>query len=190
MRLATVGKPLGRKGLAVVATIASPETILRWHRELVANKYDGSRRRGQDRPKTAAEIVALVVRMARENTWGYTRLKDALKNLGHEVGRNTIKRILKEHGIDSAPERGRRMSWAMFIKAHLRAIVGMDFFTVEMVTWLGLVCYHALFAIDVASRKVAIRGSRRIQAARGWSRWHETLSMQSTVSSSAGGMSL
>jgi hypothetical protein len=81
-RLATLGKPLGRKGLAVVATIASPETILRWYRELVAKKYDGSRQRGQGRPKTAAEIAALVVRMAKENTWGYTRLKGALKNLG------------------------------------------------------------------------------------------------------------
>jgi putative transposase len=157
-RLATLGKPLGRKGLAVVATIASPETILRWYRELVAKKYDGSRQRGQGRPKTAAEIAALVVRMARENTWGYARLMGALKNLGYEVGRNTIKRILKEHGIDPAPERGRRMSWATFIRAHLGVIVGMGFFTVEVVTWLGLVRYHVLFAIDVASRKVAILG--------------------------------
>jgi transposase InsO family protein len=157
-QLATLGKPLGRRGLAVVATIASPETILRWYRELVAKKYDGSRQRVQGRPKTAAEIAALVVRMARENTWGYTRLMGALKNLGYEVGRNTIKRILKEHGIDPSPERGRRMSWATFIKAHLGVIVGMDFFTVEAVTWLGLVRYHVLFAIDVASRKVAILG--------------------------------
>jgi hypothetical protein len=66
-----------------VATIASPETILRWYQELVAKKCDGSQHRGQCRPKTAAEIVALVVRMARENTWGYTRLKGALKNLGY-----------------------------------------------------------------------------------------------------------
>jgi len=82
----------------------------------------------------------------------------ALKNLGYKVGRNTIKRILKEHGIDPAPERGRRMSWATFIKAHLGVIVGMDFFTVEVVTWLGLLRYHVLFAIDVAGRKVAILG--------------------------------
>ena len=104
-RLATLGKALGRKGLAAVATIASPETILRWYRELVAKKYDGSQQRGQGRPKTLAEVAALVVRMARENTWGYTRIKGALMNLGHKVGRNTIKRILQEHGIDPAPER-------------------------------------------------------------------------------------
>ena len=158
-RLATLGKALGRKGLAAVATIASTETILRWYRELVAKKYDGSQQRGQGRPKTAAEIAALVVRMAKENErWGYTRIMGALKNLGHEIGRNTIKRILLENGIDPAPERGKRMSWATFIKAHLGVIVGMDFFTVEVVTWLGLIRYHVLFAIDIASRKVEIIG--------------------------------
>jgi transposase InsO family protein len=96
--------------------------------------------------------------MARENTWGYTRIKGALKNLGHEIGRNTIKRILQENGIDPAPEREKRMSWATFIKAHLGVMVDMDFFTVEAVTWLGLVRYHVLFAIDIASRKVEILG--------------------------------
>jgi transposase InsO family protein len=150
---------MGRKALAKVATIARPETILRWYRELVAKKYDGSRQRGQGRPKTAAEIAALVVRMAKENErWGYSRIMGALKNPGHEIGRNTIKGILLENGIDPAPERGRRMSWATFIKAHLDVIVGMDFFTVEAVTWLGLIRYHVLFAIDVASRKVEIVG--------------------------------
>jgi transposase InsO family protein len=157
-RLATLGKALGRKRLASVATIASPETILRWYRELLAKKYDGSQQRGQGRPKISADIAALVVRMARENAWGYTRIKGALMNLGHTVGRNTIKRILQEHGIDPAPERGRRMSWAIFIRAHLGVIVGMDFLAVEVVTWLGLIRYHVLFAIDIASRRVEIVG--------------------------------
>jgi putative transposase len=98
--------------------------------------------------------------MARENgTWGCTRIKGALQNLGHKIGRKTIKRILQEHGIDPAPERGRHMPWAQFIKAHLGALVGMDFFTVEVVTWLGLVRYHVLFAIDIATRKVEILGA-------------------------------
>ena len=63
-RLAMLGKALGRKGLAAIATIASPETILRWYRELVAKKYDGSQQRGQGRPKTAA----IIVKMASENS--------------------------------------------------------------------------------------------------------------------------
>jgi putative transposase len=158
-RLATLAKRLGRRALAEVATVASPETILRWYRELVAKKYDGSERRGPGRPKRRGEIAELVLRMARENeTWGYTRIKGALKNLGYEVARNTIKRILQEHGIDPAPDRGKRMSWATFIKAHLGEIVGMDFLTAEVVTWLGLIRYHVLFAIDIASRRVEIVG--------------------------------
>lgn len=72
-RLATLGKKLGRKGLAAVATIASPDTILRWYRELVARKYDGSEGRGPGRPKKPGTIAELVIRMARENeTWGST----------------------------------------------------------------------------------------------------------------------
>jgi putative transposase len=158
-RLAVLGEQMGRKALAKVATIARPETILRWYRELVAKKYDGSKKRGPGRPRKRGEIAELVVKMARENEgWGYTRIKGALKNLGHEVGRNTIKRILQEHGIDPAPERGRRMPWARFIKAHLGVLIGIDFFTVEVLTWFGLVRYHVLFAIDIASRKVEILG--------------------------------
>jgi hypothetical protein len=94
-QLAVLGKELGRKLLAKVATIATPDTILRWYREQVANKYDGSKRRGPGRPRKAEEIVELVLKMVRENeTRGYTRVKGALKNLGYTIGRSTIKRIL------------------------------------------------------------------------------------------------
>ena len=99
------------------------------------------------------------MRVARENpTWGYTRLRGALKNLGHELGRNTIKRILAEHGIAPAPERGRSMSWSTFIKAHWGAIAATDLFTVEVVNLFGLVRYHVLFVIDIATRCVCIGG--------------------------------
>jgi putative transposase len=76
---------------------------------------------------------------------GHTSLRDALNNLGDEIGRTTVERILREHGIESAPDRKRQYSWSTFIKAHLGVIVGMDFFTVEVVTVLGLVRYHVLF---------------------------------------------
>ncbi len=132
-RLAILGKELGLKVLGKIATIAAAETILRWYRELVAKKYDGSERRGPGRPRKAEDIVELVLTMARDNEgWGYARIRGALKNLGHKIGRSTIKRIQREHGIDPAPIRGKRMPWAKFIKAHLGAIVGMDFFTVEV----------------------------------------------------------
>ena len=100
-----------------------------------------------------------MVRMARENpTWGYTRLRGVLKNLGHELGRNTIKRVLADHGIAPAPERGKSMSWSTFIKAHGGAIAATDLFTVEVVNPFGLVRYHLLFVIDIATRCVCIGG--------------------------------
>ena len=105
----------------------TPDTILRWYRRLVAKKYDGSKRRGLGRPATDKDISALLVRMARENPgWGYTRLRDALRHLGHEVGRTTVKRILLDHGIEPAPERGKKTSWGTFIKAHLGQIAAAD----------------------------------------------------------------
>jgi transposase InsO family protein len=158
-RLAVPGNKLGRKVLAKVATIATPETILRWYRELVAKKYDGSKRRGPGRPRKRGKIAELVLKIARENEWGYTRIKGALQNLGYKVGRGTIQRILRENGIDPAPLRG--MSWGTFIKAHLGAIVGMDFFTVEVATLVGLIRYHVLFVIDIGSRTVDIAGIGR-----------------------------
>ena len=96
---AVKAQALGREALAHIASVATPATLLRWYRHLIAAKYDGSKNRSPGRPPTAKDIRELIVRVARENpTWGYTRLRGALKNLGHELGRNTIKRILAEHG--------------------------------------------------------------------------------------------
>jgi transposase InsO family protein len=99
------------------------------------------------------------LKIARENERGYTRIKGALQNIGCKVGRSTIQRILRENGIDPAPLRG--MSWGTFIKAHLGAMAGMDFFAVEVVTLLGLIRYHVLFVIDIGSRTVEIVGMGR-----------------------------
>lgn len=83
----------------------------------------------------------------------------ALHNLGFEIGRNTIKRVLIEHGIDPAPLR--RTSWATFLKAHWGAIAATDFFSIEVVTWRGLVRYLVLFVIDLKTRTVMIAGISR-----------------------------
>ena len=150
-RLAVKAQALGREALAHIASVATPATLLRWYRHLIAAKYDGSKNRSPGRPPTAKDIRELIVRVAQENpTWGYTRLRGALKNLGHELGRNIIKRILAEHGIAPAPERGKSMSWSTFIKAHWGAIAATDLFTVEVVNPFGLVRYHVLFVIDIA----------------------------------------
>ena len=142
-RLAVKAQALGREALAQIASVATPATLLRWYRCLIAANYDGSKNRSPGRPPTAKDIRELIVRVAQENpTWGYTRLRGALKNLGHKLGRNTIKRLLAEHGIAPAPERGRSMSWSTFIKAHWGAIAATDLFTVEVVNPFGLVRYH------------------------------------------------
>jgi putative transposase len=158
-RLAAKAKVVGRKGLSEISTLVTPDTLLRWYRKLIAKKYDGSKNRSAGRPKTAAEIEELILRMARQNrAWGYTRIRGALYNLGHDIGRNTIKRILFRNGLDPAPLRGTVMSWETFLKAHWGAIAATDFFSVEVLTQMGLVRYFVLFIIDLKTRKVEIAG--------------------------------
>jgi putative transposase len=158
-RLAAKAKLIGRAGLFEISTLVTPDTLLWWYRRLIAKKYDGSKRRTVGRPRTAAEIEELILQMARENsTWGYTRIRGALYNLGHEIGRNTIKRILLGNGFDPAPLRGRTMSWETFLKAHWGAIAATDFFSVEVLTRVGLVRYFVLFVIDLKTRRVEIAG--------------------------------
>jgi putative transposase len=106
-----------------------------------------------------AELDTLVVRMAVENpSWGYTRIQGALTNLGHEVGRGTIAQILKDNGIEPAPQRSRRTPWSTFLKAHWECKAATDFFTVEVCTLRGLVTFYVLFFIDISSRAVNIAG--------------------------------
>src|SRR6266403_5718739 len=105
--LAEIGQKLGKQALEQVATIVKPDTILAWHRKLVAQKFDGSQpRKTLGRPKIDQELEALVVRMAQENrAWGYDRMVGALANLGLTVSDQTVGNILKRHGIPPAPER-------------------------------------------------------------------------------------
>jgi HTH-like domain len=138
-RLAVLGHRLGRRVLRQIATVITPDTILRWHRQLIARKWTYARM-GSSRHGVLVEIRRLVVRMAEENpTWGYTRIQGALKNVGHRVGRSTIARILKGQGLPPVPERP--TSWQTFLRAHWGAIAGADFFTTEVWTWRGLVTY-------------------------------------------------
>ena len=158
-RLAAKAKKLGRDGLRRFATIVSPKTLLDWHRQLIARKYDGRGKRTPGRPPTPEAIRALILTMARENrSWGYTRIQGALANLGHEIGRGTIAKILKEAGMDPAPDRQRQCTWKDFLRTHLSVLAATDFFSVEVWTALGLVRYHVLFVIRLATREVQIAG--------------------------------
>ena len=156
-RLARIGARLGRRLLRDVATIVTPDTILRWHRQLIARKWSYSHCR-PGRPSVKVEIRRLVVRMATDNpTWGYTRIQGALKNLGHRVARATVATILNKQGI---PPSGRRStSWQTFLRAHWRAIIAADFFTTEVWTSRGMVTFYTVFTIELHSRRVRILGS-------------------------------
>ena len=161
--LAEIGRRLGRKGLAKVALVAKPETILGWFRKLVAQKFDGSKYRSYPgRPRIAAEVEALIVQMARENSgWGYDRIAGALANLGHEVSDQTVGNVLRRHGIAPAPKRSQTTAWKDFISSHMAVLAGMDFFTAEVLTWRGLATYYVLFVIQLETRRVTLAGITR-----------------------------
>ena len=146
-RLAVRGKAIGRRALIDVASLVTPDTILRWHRQLIAEKWT-HKRRSQGRPGIMRAIAELAVRMAHENPrWGYTRIQGALQNVGHLVCRTTVANILKRNGIDPAPERGKRTTWSQFLKAHWNVIAAADFFTVEVWAPRGLVTFYVFFVI-------------------------------------------
>jgi transposase InsO family protein len=157
---AEIGQKLGKQALEEVATIAKPDTILSWYRQLVAQKFDGSRqRKAPGRPTIDPELEALVVRMAQENrSWGYDRIVGALANLGYTISDQTVGNILKRHGIAPAPERKTTATWKEFIRTHMAVLVATDFFTAEVWTLGGLVTYYVLFFLHLGSRQVHLAG--------------------------------
>ena len=155
-RLAARAKTVGRRVLAKVATIVTPDTLLRWHRRLIAAKHTFVRRR-VGRPGIMRVIRELVLRLAKDNPrWGYLRIQGEMKKLGHRVARTTIANTLKGAGVPPSP--GRPTSWATFLKAHAGGIAAMDFFTAEVWTARGLLTHYVLFALHHASRAVEIVG--------------------------------
>lgn len=156
--LAVKGNGLGRKVLAEIASIVTPDTILRWHRRLIAKKWDYSERKKKiGRPAITAEIEKLILKLAKENpTWGYDRMVGALKNLGHAVSASSVGNLLKRNGISPSPKRP--TPWKTFLKTHWQALAAVDFCTAEVWTLRGLKTFYVLAAIDLATRKVKIVG--------------------------------
>jgi len=158
-RLAAKAKLVGRRVLDEIADLVTPDTLLAWHRKLIAQKYDGSAKRRPGRPRTANEIETLVVRMAQENgDWGYRRILGAISNLGYNLARGTIANILKKHGIEPAPDRMRNTTWKEFLSRHWELIAAADFFTVEVWTRRGLQRYIVLFFTELSTRRVEVAG--------------------------------
>jgi len=129
----------------------------------VAQKFDGSRQRAYPgRPRVFPELEALVIRFARENrSWGYDRIAGALANLGHRISDQTVGNILRRHHIAPAPERSRTTTWKEFIRSHMDVLAGADFFTVEVLTWRGLITYYILFFMEIGTRRVWLGGITR-----------------------------
>jgi putative transposase len=129
--LAEMGQKLGRQALVEIATIAKPDTILAWHRKLVAQKSDDLKpRNALGRPRIDQKLEALVVRMAQENrSWGDDHIAGALANLGYTISDQTVGNILKRHGVLPAPERKTTTTWREFIRLHMDVLGATDFFT-------------------------------------------------------------
>ena len=159
-RLVKLGKTIGA-GIKDVITIVSPRTFSRW---LAAEGTDKKPKRKKPaakpgRPKTPDDVRALVVRLAKENEWGYTRIEGELKKLGVRkmISRTSIVNILKENGFDPGPKRGTG-TWEDFIRIHAKTLWACDFFSKKVWTTKGLVEYFVLFFIQVGSRRVHIAG--------------------------------
>ena len=153
--LAVVSTVFDRARLAQVLVIVKPDTVIGWHRRLVARHWTQPATPKRGRPPVAAEIRRLAVRMAKENpTWGYRRVHGELRRLGHRVAASTVWTVLRHAGIDPTPNRT-GPTWAQFIRSHAKAVIATDFCCVDTVTLRRL---HVLFFIEIGSRRVHLAG--------------------------------
>jgi transposase InsO family protein len=160
-RLAARAYQLGGKRLKELATLATPDTLMRWYHRLIAQKFDGSIHRSHlGRPPMAEEGERLAVQMTEENpTWGWRRIQGALANLGHRLDKSTVRDILRRHHMKPAPQRRKAsMSWAQLLKMHCEVLAATDFFMMEVATRHGLVMYYVLVVMELATRRVEIAG--------------------------------
>jgi hypothetical protein len=161
-RLAMKGKTLTPDERETCCQLVRPNTILDWFRRLTAQKYDSSmQRRKPGRPRKAADIRELVIRIANENIgWGYTKIRDAMRGLKIDIGRTTVANILVEAGLEPAPERTRKRTWKHFLRSHWETLYACDFFAVDSLGVFGTVRYMVFFVIELRSRAVQVAGIR------------------------------
>jgi putative transposase len=146
-----------RVRLSQVILLFKPDTLLKWHRELVRRKWTFKQQAPLGRPSISPELEVVLLRLARENpTWGYGKLEGELGKLGYDIGRSTIKDVLKRKHVPPAPLRGKQgSSWHTFVGHYKNQIIACDFFTVET-AWLKTL--YILFFIELGSRRVHLAG--------------------------------
>jgi len=160
-RLATAAMKLGKDLLRQFGMLFSPDTLIRWHRYLVARKYDSSDRRGKRGPvPTKANMIRkLVLEMAENNpSWGYGHIHGELKGLNYKVSWQTVRRVMLDHGLLPDPDRPYKTTWKDFVSAHWESLAACDFFSCEAWGFNGLTRYLVFFVIEIATRKVEIVG--------------------------------
>ena len=135
--------------------LVTPDTLLRWHRELARRKWRRWRaQRGPGRPPMSDELVELIVRLGRENRrWGCVRIQGGLRKLGIRVSATSIRRVLRGHGLGPVPRKG--PTWSEFLRAQANGILATDFFTVDTISLKQL---YVLFVIELGTREVRILG--------------------------------
>jgi len=156
-RLLRYGTPLG-KAIAKLITIVSPRTFARWLKAEKPNGDTRPERRKPGRPPTPQEIHDLILRMAEENAWGYTRIVGELRKLGiHDVYRSTVANFLKANGYEPGPKRGPG-TWSDFIRRHATTLWTCDFFSKKVWTCLGLVEVFVFVVMHIGSRRIHVAG--------------------------------
>jgi len=155
--LAKAALAMGRSLMKEVVSIVKPETILAWQRRLEEKKWDYSerRRRGPGRPRTPDHIEALVCRLARENLWGYQRLRGELLKLRVILSKGCIADILRRNGLPPAPQRA-GLTWQQFLSRHAEVLLCADLFTKEVWTLTGLKTAYVLFVLNLGTRRIVL----------------------------------
>ncbi len=142
--------------MALLVLIFKPDTLLRWHRELVRHKWTfDNTRKTPGRPATDPHLAQLVLRLARENNWGDDRITCELKKLGYRISHETVRKILRSHGICPVPTRKVSSNWGTFINHYKATLLAYDFFTIETIRLQTL---YVLFFIEIGTRRVHVAG--------------------------------
>jgi len=129
---------------------------MRWYHKLIAEKYDGSFKRGKvGRPQITAEIVNLVIKFKEANPrWGFQKITDQIEYLGFKISKTSVKNILIENGYDPEPDLTVRSTWHEFLRSHWDVMTACDFFTIELLAGRTLIRCTVFFVIEFSSRKV------------------------------------